>query len=156
MPWNCMVNSSFILLSIMLVLCPLSFHINFQVSLLICRKYLAGIFIGILLNRYIKLGWLTSWQHWIFLTLNMVFPQYWRNCLQWGRETCVPSLGQEDPLEKGMATHSRILGWRIPWTEEPGGLQSMRYQRVGHNWVINFYFTSLHFQPWIWNIFPFT
>ena len=40
-------------------------------------------------------------------------------------ETRVRSLGQEDPLEKGMATHSSILAWRIPWTEEPGGLQSM-------------------------------
>ena len=41
------------------------------------------------------------------------------------QETAVQSLGQEDPLEKGMATHSSILSWRIPWTEEPGGLQSM-------------------------------
>ena len=46
----------------------------------------------------------------------------------------VPSLGQEDPLEKGMATHSSILAWRIPWTEEPGGLQSVGLQRVGHDW----------------------
>ena len=43
-------------------------------------------------------------------------------------ETCVQSLGQEDPLEKGMATHSSILAWRIPWTEEPGGQQSMGLQ----------------------------
>ena len=49
-----------------------------------------------------------------------------------GQETRVQSLGQEDPLEKGMATHSNILAWRIPWTEEPGWLQSMRSQRVGH------------------------
>ena len=41
--------------------------------------------------------------------------------------------GQEDPLEEGMATHSSLLAWRIPWTEEPGGLQSMGLQRVGHN-----------------------
>ena len=41
------------------------------------------------------------------------------------RETWVPSLGWEDPLEEGMATHSSVLAWRIPWTEEPGGLQSM-------------------------------
>ena len=41
------------------------------------------------------------------------------------QETGVPSLGQEDPLEESMATHSSILAWRIPWTEEPGGLQSM-------------------------------
>ena len=44
----------------------------------------------------------------------------------------VRSLGQEDPLEEGMATHSSILVWRIPWTEEPGGLQSIGSQRVGH------------------------
>ena len=49
------------------------------------------------------------------------------------QETQVPSLGQEDPLEKGMATHSSILAWRIPWTEEPGVLLSMGLQRVGHN-----------------------
>ena len=49
------------------------------------------------------------------------------------RETQVQSLGQEDPLEKDMATHSSILAWKIPWTEEPGGLQSMGLQRVGHN-----------------------
>ena len=49
------------------------------------------------------------------------------------QETRVRSLGWEDPLEKGMATHSSILAWRIPWTEEPGRLQSMGLQRVGHN-----------------------
>ena len=43
------------------------------------------------------------------------------------------SLGQEDPLEEGMATHSNILAWRAPWTEEPGRLQSMGLQRVGHD-----------------------
>ena len=45
----------------------------------------------------------------------------------------IQSLGQEDPLEEGMATHSSILAWRIPWTVEPGGLQSMGSQRVGHD-----------------------
>ena len=49
------------------------------------------------------------------------------------RETRVQSLDQEDPLEKRMATHSSILAWRIPWTEEPGGLQPVRSQRVGHD-----------------------
>ena len=49
------------------------------------------------------------------------------------QEMQVWSLGQEDPLEKEMATHSSILAWRIPWTEEPGGLQSVGLQRVGHN-----------------------
>ena len=49
------------------------------------------------------------------------------------RETWVQSLGQEDLLEKGTATHTSILAWRIPWAEEPGGLQSMGSQRVVHN-----------------------
>ena len=49
------------------------------------------------------------------------------------QETRVQSLGREDPLEEGMATHSSILVWRIPWTEEPGGLQSMGSQRVRLN-----------------------
>ena len=49
------------------------------------------------------------------------------------QETQVRSLGQEDPVEKGMAAHSSILAWRIPWTEEPGGLQSMGSQRVRHS-----------------------
>ena len=49
------------------------------------------------------------------------------------RETQVRSLGQEDPLEKGMATHSSTLAWKISWTEECGRLQSMGLQRVGHN-----------------------
>ena len=48
------------------------------------------------------------------------------------QETWVRSLDQDDPLEEGMAIHSSILAWRIPWTEEPGGLQSMGSQRVGH------------------------
>ena len=49
------------------------------------------------------------------------------------QETWFRSLGREDPLEKGMATHYSILAWKVPWTEEPGGLQSMRSQRVGHD-----------------------
>ena len=49
------------------------------------------------------------------------------------QETQVQSLSQEDPLEKGMPTHFSILVWRIPWTEEPGSLQSMGLQRVRHN-----------------------
>ena len=49
------------------------------------------------------------------------------------QETQVQSMGWEDALEKGMATHSSVPAWRIPWTEEPGGLQSMGSQRVGHD-----------------------
>ena len=50
------------------------------------------------------------------------------------RRLLFPSLGQGDPLEEGMTTHSSILAWRILWTEEPGGIQSKGSQRVGHNW----------------------
>ena len=53
------------------------------------------------------------------------------------QETWVRFLGWDDPLEKGMTTHSSILAWRIPWTEEPGGLQSLGWQRVGHNRMAN-------------------
>ena len=49
------------------------------------------------------------------------------------QETSIHSMGWEDPLKKEMATHSRILAWRIPWTEEPGGLQFTDSQKVGHN-----------------------
>ena len=53
------------------------------------------------------------------------------------QETWVQALSQEDPLEEGIAIHSSILAWRIPWTEEPGRLQYMRLHRVGHDWVTN-------------------
>ena len=66
-------------------------------------------------------------------------------CLPRVRETWVRSLGQEDPLEKEMATHSSTLAWKIPWTEERSRLQSMESQRVGHHWANSLHFTSLHF-----------
>ena len=68
------------------------------------------------------------------------------------QETQVWSLGREDPLEKGVATHSDTLAWRIPWTEEPGGLQSMGSQRVGHNCATNFcfQFSSVHLLSHVW------
>ena len=59
-------------------------------------------------------------------------------------EMQVLSLGQEDPLEKGMATHCSILAWRIPWTEEPGGLLSTGSQRVGRDWAHGRHGTSSH------------
>ena len=59
------------------------------------------------------------------------------------RETRVRALDREDPLEKEMATHSSILAWRIPWTEEPGRLQSTGSQRVGYDWATSLH--SLHF-----------
>ena len=61
------------------------------------------------------------------IPFNIDLPAMW--------ETQFQSLGQEDPLEKEMATHSSILAWRIPWIEEPGRLQSMGSQRIRHNWA---------------------
>ena len=61
------------------------------------------------------------------------------------QETQVRSLGWEVSLEKGMATHSSILVCRIPWTEEPGELQSMELQRAGHNWVTNTFTQFMYF-----------
>ena len=60
------------------------------------------------------------------------------------QETQVQSLGREDPLEKEMTTHSSILAWKIPWTEEPGRQQSMGSQRVRQDWVTNAF--TCHFQ----------
>ena len=62
-------------------------------------------------------------------------------------ETQVWSLGQEDSLQKEMASHSSVLAWEIPWTEEPGGLQSMGSVRVGHNWLTSLsLFTFMHWR----------
>ena len=66
------------------------------------------------------------------------------------QETWVGSLGWEDPLGKEMAIHSSILAWEIPWTEEPGGLQSRGLQRVGHNLV-----TESQTQKWLFIIIYF-
>ena len=80
-----------------------------------------------------KLGVLLVW----FLRASLV-PQTVKN-LPIVPETRVPSLGQEDPLEKGMATHSNIFAWRIPWTEEPGGLQSRSYKESDKTEWLTFY-----------------
>ena len=68
-----------------------------------------------------------SWSLWASLVAQSIKnpPAMW--------ETWVLSLGWEDPLEEGMETRTSILAWRIPWTEEPGGLQSMGSQRIGHD-----------------------
>ena len=63
------------------------------------------------------------------------------------QETWVQYLGWENTLEEGMATHSSIPAWRIPWTEEPGGLQYMESQRVGYDWVTNAFTLSLSKLP---------
>ena len=68
------------------------------------------------------------------------------------QETWVQSLCWEDPLQKGMSTHSNILAWRIAWTEETGGLEPMGSQRIGHCWITNIHTRSLQhfscFVPW--------
>ena len=81
------------------------------------------------------------WLHWVFIEAYKIF-QLWHlgfpvaqmvKTLPAVGETQVRSLGQEDPLEKGMATHSSILAWRTAWAGEPGGLQFVGMQRVRHN-----------------------
>ena len=62
------------------------------------------------------------------------------------QETCIQSLGWEDPLEKRMAAHSSIVAWRIPWTEEPGKLQSMGSQRIRHDWATNTFTLNIFVQ----------
>ena len=64
-------------------------------------------------------------------------------------ETPVRFLGREDPQEEGMATHSRILAWRIPWTEEPGGLQSMEPERVLHDLVTEQQHFNIYMCTWV-------
>ena len=83
---------------------------------------------------------------WASLVAQMVknLPALW--------ETGVWSLDLEDPLQKEMATHSSILAWKISWTEEPGGLQLMGLQRVGHDWVTNT-FTFIYYYSIIHNSF---
>ena len=68
------------------------------------------------------------------------------------QETQVQSLGPEDPLEKGMATHSSILAWRIPWIEEPGRLQFMGSQRVRYNWATNTFTFQLRPKQTLWGV----
>ena len=82
----------------------------------------------------------TSWQLWWPSPLLGFYSSVWASLvaqrvkrLPAMQETWVQSLGQEDPLEKEMATHSSTLAWKIPLIEEPGGLQSMGLQRVGHD-----------------------
>ena len=96
----------------------------------------------------LKITWLETTP--INVTLNL----YWTSLVahtvkhlpaMW--ETQVQSLGWEDPLEKEMATHSSTLAWKISWTEDPGRLQSMGLQRVGHDWVTSL---SLKFFIQLW------
>ena len=74
------------------------------------------------------------------------------------RETWVQSLGWEDPLEKEMATYSSTLAWKMPWTEEPGRLQSMGLQRVGHGGATSLSLSALKLEdltaPYIISVYP--
>ena len=63
------------------------------------------------------------------------------------QETWVQPLGWEDPLEKGMAIHSSILAWRIPWAKKPGGLRFMGSHKAGHGWATNTFYKSLGLSP---------
>ena len=78
-------------------------------------------------------GRIHSFIQWLLIGASLVAQRVKR--LPAMRETWVWSLGQEDPLEKEVATHSSTLAWKIPWTEKPGRLQSMGSQRVGHDWM---------------------
>ena len=78
-----------------------------------------------------------SFSLWLFLPSGIFLVAQMVKNLPAMQETWVRSLGQEDPLQEKMATHSSIFAWRIPRTEEPGGLQSVGSQRVGYNWETN-------------------
>ena len=86
--------------------------------------------------------WLSTAQHSINTLRASLVAQMVKN-LPTMQETGVWSLGLEDTMKKGMATHSSILAWRIPWTEEPGRLQSMGSQRVGHDWATNIHINTI-------------
>ena len=101
-------------------------------------------------------GIIVSWYYWLHVTVSVslfeVFPSsrfhfWWQTVknLPTKCETWVWILGWEDPLEKGMATHSSILACRILWTEESGGLHSMGSQRFGHYWTTNTLYTFYSF-----------
>ena len=99
----------------------------------------AGATAGCLFFSYTNKSWQTSYNQavsWCTTLCPTLAAQMIKN-LPAVQESQVPSLGWEDPLEKQMATHSSILAWRILWTEEPGGLQSLGSQRVRHNRVTN-------------------
>ena len=109
--------------------------------------------------------WVRSWQMstWYYYVILIVIIFIFQSCMIiWAtlvaqtvknlpvrQDTQLRSLGQEDPLEKGMATHSSNLAWRIPWTELPGGLQYMGSQRVGHHWATNTFTFIIIWLGWI-------
>ena len=102
-------------------------------KMLLCDRHMI-IVIGIPIREGRK--WNRHRKEFLVLMSFRIWPSRIPWWLRWQmQETWVWSLGWEDLLEEGMATHSSVLAWRIPWTEEPAGLQSMGSQRAGHNWA---------------------
>ena len=87
--------------------------------------------------------WVT-WMFWMGFCFGSSLVAQMVKCLPAMQKTWVRSLGQEDPLEKEMATHSSTLAWKIPWMEEPDRLQSMELQRVGHDWLTKHFHFFFH------------
>ena len=85
--------------------------------------------------KYYSMVWLSLSLIWVLSIPRTSLVAQMTKRLPAMQETWVQSLGQEDLLEKEMATHSSILAWKIPWMEEPGGMQSMGSQRFGHDWA---------------------
>ena len=118
------------------------FHSWFQDYLtLVIRQVIILMFffsqtIGVL-EMFLKVWSINSFVfNWSIIDLGFLVAQMLKN-LPAMQETLIWSMGWEDPLEKGMASHSSIPAWRIPWTQEPGRLPSMRSQRIRHDWVTN-------------------
>ena len=105
---------------------------SFQDAYTVLSAELLWLHNRIILFHWGKLAFFISWYFFPLLGASLVV-QMVKN-LPAMQESWVQSLGRKEPLEKGMATHSSILAWEIPWTEEPGGLQSRGSQRVGHDW----------------------
>ena len=92
-----------------------------------------GRLMGVALNLHTIVREFINFSYWTF-PVALAIKKKNLPAMQETQEAWVRSLGQEDPLEEGMAVHFSILAWRIPWTEEPGGLQSTGSQRVRHDW----------------------
>ena len=107
----------------------ISLEISFQAFFLPPETFSDRLIEQWVLSASSQLPSISVWQFLFWLVAQMV------KRLSIMRETRVQSLGWEDPLEKEMAIHSRTIAWKIPWTEEPGRLQSMGSQRVGHDWA---------------------
>ena len=121
----------------------LCLHVIKTLHLLHSGLFQSPVFIFCLMGNDVgKVFTKKEWQN-LIITVAQSLMNYWASLVSQlikypsaMQETLVQFLGWKDPLEEGMATHLSILAWRIPWTEEPGGLQGIRSQRVGHNWAL--------------------